>query len=230
MEAAQMKIGFRLALGQAGWHAPPEQEAIYYRRLAWHMATCAFDPIHTHGLAALCRLMYSQEGSPKCTREDGGAVVEYRAVASKLWERIKRYEPECGKVGSRQGAIAGHPMSVCKLAWMEAWNDIVYAMPLLDSCPFWRGETKYPTPAVEKMYVTGYGDYPWTECSTFGHRQQVQHRHSQVIWLHLRAAGTHYCRPTGRVRKHRGPQDPGLVDRECRCQLVAQVRPASPQR
>ena len=41
MEAAQMKMGFCLALGQAGWHAPPEQVAIYYSKLAWHMATCA---------------------------------------------------------------------------------------------------------------------------------------------------------------------------------------------
>ena len=99
MEAAQMEMEFRLALGQAGWHAPPEQEAIYYRKLAWHMATCSPDVIHTHGLAALCRLMYSQEGSPKCTLEDGGAVVEYRTVASNLWERTKQYEHDCGKVG-----------------------------------------------------------------------------------------------------------------------------------
>ena len=57
MEAAQMKMGFRRALGQAGWHAPPEQEAIYYRTLAWHMTTRALDVMHTHGLAALCCLM-----------------------------------------------------------------------------------------------------------------------------------------------------------------------------
>ena len=54
---------------------------------------------------------------------------------------------------SRQGAIAGHPLWVSKVAWLEAWNDIVYALPLVDSWPFWRGETKYPTPAVERMYV-----------------------------------------------------------------------------
>ena len=163
MEAAQMKMGFRLALVKAGWHAPPEQEAIFYRKLAWQMATCALDVIHTHGLAAVFRLMYSQEGSPKCTREDGGAVVEYRTVASNLWERITQYEQDCGKVGGQRGAISGHPISVCKLAWMEAWNDIncviiiVYALPVVDSWPFWsrRGETKYPTPAVEKMYVAG---------------------------------------------------------------------------
>ena len=100
------------------------------------MATCALDVIHTPGLAAPCRLMYSQEGSPKCTREDGGAVVEYRTVASKLWERIKQYEQDCGKVGGRRGAISGHPIIVCKLAWMEAWNHIVYALPLVDSWPF----------------------------------------------------------------------------------------------
>ena len=148
-----MKMGFRLALGQAGWHAPPKQEAIYYRHLARHMATCAVDVIHTHGLAALCRLMYSQEGGPKCTRKDGGVVVEYRVVASNLWERIKPYEQESWKVGSRRGAISGHPLSVCKSTWMEAWNNIVCALPLVDSWPFWRGETKYPTPAVETMYV-----------------------------------------------------------------------------
>ena len=148
-----MKIGFRLALDQVGWHAPPEKEAIYYRKLARHMATCALDVIHTHGLAALCRLMYSQKGSPKCTREDGGAVIEYRTVASNLCERIKQYEQDCGKVRGRRGANSGHPISVCKLIWMEAWNDIVYALPLVDSWPFWRGETKYPTPAVETMYV-----------------------------------------------------------------------------
>ena len=44
-------------------------------------------------------------------------------------------------------------MSVSKVAWLEAWNDIVYALPLVDSWPFWRGETKYPTPTVERMYV-----------------------------------------------------------------------------
>ena len=148
-----MKMGSRLALGKIGSHAPPEQEAIYYRKLARHMATCAMDVVHTHGLAALCRLMYNQEGSPKCTREDGGAVVEYRTVASNLWERIKQSEQESGKVGGRRGAISGHPMSVCKRTWMEAWNNIVYASPLVDSWPFRRGETKYSTPSVEKMYV-----------------------------------------------------------------------------
>ena len=125
-----------------------------------HMATCPLDVVHTHGLAALCRLMYSQEGSPKCTREDGGAVVEYRTVASDHWERIKQYEQDRGKVGSRRGAIAGHPLSVSKVAWLEAWNDIVCALPLVDSWPFWRGETKFPTPAVERMYVIGVRRIP----------------------------------------------------------------------
>ena len=124
------------------------------------MATCPVDVIHTHGLAAVCRLMYSQEGSPKCTWEDGGAIVEYRTVASDRWERIKQYEQDRGKVGSRRGAIAGHPMSVSKVAWLEAWNDIVYALPLVDSWPFWRGETKYPTPVVERMYVIGVRRVP----------------------------------------------------------------------
>ena len=96
MEAAQMKMGFRLAPGLTVWSAPPEQEAIYYRKLAWHMATCAMAVVHTHGLAAVCRLMYSQEGSPKCTREDGSAVVEYCTVASNLWDRIKQYQRESG--------------------------------------------------------------------------------------------------------------------------------------
>ena len=52
MEAAKMKMGFRLALGQAAWHAPPEQEAIYYRKLAWHMATCALDAMDLQHCAA----------------------------------------------------------------------------------------------------------------------------------------------------------------------------------
>ena len=77
IEAAQMKLGFRLPLGQTGWHARPKEEGIYYRKLARHMAKCAVDVVHAHGRAALSRLMYSQEGSPKCTREDGGVVVEY---------------------------------------------------------------------------------------------------------------------------------------------------------
>ena len=68
--------------------------------------------------------------------------MEYCTVASNLCERTKQYEQDCGRVGSRRGAIAGHPMSVSKLAWMEAWNDIVYALPLVDSWPFSRGETK----------------------------------------------------------------------------------------
>ena len=46
-------------------------------------------------------------------------------------------------------------MSVCKLAWMVPWNDIVYVLPLVESWPLWRGQSKYPTPAVEKMYVAG---------------------------------------------------------------------------
>ena len=167
MEAAQMKMGFRLTLGQAGWHAPPEQEAIYYRKLARHMATCDLDVIHAHGLAALCRLMYSQEGVPKCIGEDGGAVVEYRTVASNSWERITQYEQDCGKVGSRRGAIARHPMSVCKLSRLEAWNDIVYALPLVDSWRFWRGETKYPTRAVEKMNVSGVRKLPLGQMQYF---------------------------------------------------------------
>ena len=108
-------------------------------------------------------------GRLKCTREDGGAVVEYRTVASNLWERIKQYEQDCGKVGGRRGAISGHPTSVCKLAW----NDIVYALPLVDSWPFWRGETKYPTPAVEKMFVArvqrqplGRTHYLWPQAAS----------------------------------------------------------------
>ena len=125
-----------------------------------HMATCPIDVIHTHGLAALWRLMYSQEGSPKCTGEDGSAFVEYRRLASNLSERIKEYEQDFGEVGSRRGAIAGHPMSVSKVAWLEAWNDIVYALPLADLWPFWRGETKYPTSAVERMYVIGVWRVP----------------------------------------------------------------------
>ena len=153
MEAAEIKTGFRLALGQLGWSAPPEQEAIFCRKLAWHLATCAMDVVHTLGLATLCRLMYTQVGSPKCTREDGGAVVCYHAVASDLWDRIKPHEQQSGNPGGRQGAISGNPISVCQVAWREAWNDIAYALPLVDSWPFWRGETKYPTPSVEKMYV-----------------------------------------------------------------------------
>ena len=84
------------------------------------MATCSLDVVHTHGLAALCRLMYSQEGSPKCTQEDGGAVVEYQKVASGLWDRKKKYEQDRGKVRSRRRAIGGHPMSASKVAWLEA--------------------------------------------------------------------------------------------------------------
>ena len=101
-----MKMGFRLALGQAGWHAPPKREAMYYKKLARHMATCAMDVMHTHGLAALCRLMYSQEGSPKCTREDGGAVVEYRVVASNPWERINQ---DVGKWVVNEGPFVDTP-------------------------------------------------------------------------------------------------------------------------
>ena len=77
--------------------------------------------------------------------------MEYRTVASNRWERIKQYEQESGKVAGRRGAISGHPFSVCKHTSMETWNKIVYALPLVDSWPFWRGETKYPTPSVDKM-------------------------------------------------------------------------------
>ena len=56
--------------------------------------------------------MYTQEGSRKCTREDGGAIVWYCKVVSALWDRIKEHEQLSGKQGGRRGAIAGHPMSV----------------------------------------------------------------------------------------------------------------------
>ena len=36
----------------------------------------------------------------------------------------------------------------------------MYALPLVDSWPFWRGETKYSTPALEKMYATGVRRLP----------------------------------------------------------------------
>ena len=54
------------------------------------MATCAMDVVHTDGLAAVCPLRYNQQGSQKCSQEDGGAVVEYRTVPSNLWKRIKQ--------------------------------------------------------------------------------------------------------------------------------------------
>ena len=148
-----MKMGFRLALGQVGWSAPPEQGAIYYRKLARHMATCAMDVLPTHGLATLSRLMYTQEGNPKCTREDCGAIVCYSMVASDLRDRIKEHEQQSRKPGGSRGAISRHPIGICRVAWREPWNDIVYALPPVDSWPFCRGETKYPTPSVAKIYV-----------------------------------------------------------------------------
>ena len=148
-----MKMGFCLALGQLGWSAPPAQEAIYYMRLARHIKTCCLDVVHTDGLMAVCRLMYTQEGGPKCTREDGGAIVWYSNVASALWDRMKEHERMSGKQGGRRGAIAWHPMSVSPVAWREAWNDIVYVLPLVDSWPFGRGETRYPTPSVQRMWM-----------------------------------------------------------------------------
>ena len=148
-----MKMGPCLALGQVRWSAPPEQEAIYYRQLARHMETCCLDGIHLHGFAALSRLMYTQEGSPKYTRDDGGTIVWYRKVAFALWDLIKEHEQRSGNQGGRRGAIAGHPISVSPVAWRDTWNDIVYVVPLVDSWPLWRGETRYPTPSVERMYV-----------------------------------------------------------------------------
>ena len=53
-----------------------------------------------------------------------------------MWERIKQYEQESGNPGGRRGAISGHAMSVCKRTWMEVCNNIVYALPLVDSWPF----------------------------------------------------------------------------------------------
>ena len=134
MEAAQMKMGFRLSLGQVGWSAPRAQEAIYYRRLARHIKTCCLD-VHTNGLPALCRLRYNQEGNPKYTPEVGGAIVWCRKVVQALWDRITEHEHLSGKQGGRRGAIGGHPMSVSPVAWREAWDDIVYALPLVDSWP-----------------------------------------------------------------------------------------------
>ena len=128
-----MEVGFCVVLRQVGWSAPLAQEAIYYRKLAKHMETCCLDVVHTHGLVALCGLMYTEEGSPKCTQEDGGAIVWYRKVASALWDWIKEHEQLSGKQGGRRGAIAGHPMSVSPVAWRDAWDDIVCALPLLDS-------------------------------------------------------------------------------------------------
>ena len=143
-----MKMGFRLAQGQVDWSAPPAQEAIYYRQFARHIEPCCLHVVHLHGLTAPCRLMYTQEGNPKCTREDGGAIVWYCNVAFAPWDRIKEHERLSGKQGGQRGAI-----SVSPVTWREACNDIVYALPLVDSWPFWRGETRYPTPYVERMYV-----------------------------------------------------------------------------
>ena len=83
-------------------------------------------------------------------------------------------------MGSRRGAIAGHPLSVSKVAWLEAWNDIVYALPLVDSWPFWRGETKYPTPAVERMYVVGV-------------RRVAMRTHRAIPWQVVISAWSNCC-------------------------------------
>ena len=64
LEAASMKLGLMLALGEVGWSRPPVQEAIFWRKLEKHMQTCDLDVVRIHGLLALCRLMYSQDGSP----------------------------------------------------------------------------------------------------------------------------------------------------------------------
>ena len=175
MVAGRIKMGFRLALGQVEWSAPLEQEAIYYRKFAWHMATCAMDIVHTHGLAALSRPMYTQVGSPKCTREDGGVAVCCGTVAFDLWDRIKMHEHQSGKPGGRRAAVFGHPMSVCQVAWRVAWNDIVHALPLVAFCGH-SGEVRAttPNPLWRRCMWKKYRDSVWADCNTFGHRQQVQ--------------------------------------------------------
>ena len=52
-----------------------------------------------------------------------------------------------------EGPFLDTPSALIRLAWRGAKNDIVYALQLLDSWPFWRDETTYRTPSVEKMYV-----------------------------------------------------------------------------
>ena len=70
-------------------------------------------------------------------------------------------------MGGRRGAISRHPMSVCKHTWMETCNTILYALLLVDSWPFRRGETKYPTPYVDKMYVENVRRHPLARLQYF---------------------------------------------------------------
>ena len=77
------------------------------------METCELGVVDHHGLAALCRLMYTQHGSPLATREDGGGpAFEYRVRASALWDRLKEWQQRGRAQGRPYGALGGRPLTV----------------------------------------------------------------------------------------------------------------------
>ena len=64
-----------------------------------------------------------------------------------------------GKWGVDEGPLLDTPSAFANLlGWRLGMT--LYALPLVDSWPFWRGDTKYPTSAVEKMYVTAVRRLP----------------------------------------------------------------------
>ena len=75
LEAARMKYGLMVAIGQLGWEAMPEVAGRLWRRLKARMASCDLDVMNPHGCRALCRFTYTEHGFAMPTMHNGGSHV-----------------------------------------------------------------------------------------------------------------------------------------------------------
>ena len=146
-----MKYGLLLATGKLGWESTLEVAAGLRRRLRDRMATCNLDVVNHNGATALFRFMYTEHGCDVPTLHDGGSHVQYREVATALWERLRQRQTgrPCGR---HAGALAGWPMSVKLTERRAVWCSLVRALPLVEEWPSSRGGDPFPTPLMGRFY------------------------------------------------------------------------------